>query len=116
MNCPYCQKEALWCENKVIYGKNLGKSYMCYHCKDCDAHVGCHKNTKRPLGTMANKELRKLRVEAHALFDPLWKRGKMSRNQVYAWLSHKMGTVIHIGESDKETCRKIIEILSTKTP
>ena len=50
MICPYCNKEAKWCENKVIYGKNYGKSYMCYYCKDCDAYVGCHNNTKFPNG------------------------------------------------------------------
>ena len=57
MICPYCQKEAPWISNEEVYGKRYGKSYMCYYCKDCDAYVGCHDNTKRALGTMANQEL-----------------------------------------------------------
>ncbi len=122
MKCPFCQKEAVWCENKEIYGKNYGKSYMCWLCKPCDAYVGCHCNTQRPLGTMANKELREWRMKAHAAFDPLWqkypKNRKGRRGQEYEWLAKKMKVKeIHIGESNIETCKKIIEICSNlKTP
>lgn len=55
MICPYCKRPAKWVENKEIYGKNYGKSYMMWLCKPCDAYVGCHNNTKEPLGTLANK-------------------------------------------------------------
>ena len=101
--CPYCQKEANWCENKVIYGKNYGKSFMCYYCDNCDAYVGCHQNTKTPLGTMANKELRSLRIKVHAKIDPLWKSGKMTRKEVY-----KMIDNIHIGESTIKQCKDLL--------
>ena len=109
--CPYCGKEAEWCENKAIYGKNYGKSYMCYFCKPCDAYVGCHQNTRKPLGTMANAELRDWRKKAHAVIDPLWKDGKMKRSQVYSMLYREFGREVHIGESDIETCKKIIELV-----
>jgi len=108
--CPYCKKEAKWCENKERYGKNYGKSYMCYWCKDCDSYVGCHNNTRKPLGTMANKELRDWRMKAHAHIDPYWKSGKLSRGQVYELLKKKFGKEIHIGESDIELCKAIILI------
>ena len=81
MICPYCKKEARWCENKEIYGKNYGKSYMCYYCKPCDAYVGCHNNSTRPLGTMANQELRNWRMEAHKHIDSLWKDKILSRKK-----------------------------------
>ena len=110
MKCPYCNKEAKWVENKEIYGKNYGKSYMCWYCKDCEAYVGCHNNTKAPLGTMANKELREWRMKAHDKIDPLWKNGKMKRNQVYSLLKQKFGKEVHIGESDIEMCKKIINL------
>jgi hypothetical protein len=110
MNCPYCGKEARWCENKEIYGKNYGKSYMCYLCKDCNAHVGCHNNTKEPLGTMANAELREWRKKAHAYIDPLWKKQGWRRGTVYRYLKHRFEREIHIGQSDIETCKKILEI------
>lgn len=111
IQCPYCGKEAIWCENKEIYGKNYGDSVMCYYCKECDAYVGCHKNTSTPLGTMANKELRELRKQCHLLFDPLWKSGKMSRKKAYKYLEEKTG-LKHIAWCNEEECKKILTIIN----
>lgn len=110
MKCPYCKKEALWTSNDVVYGRKYGKSFMCYYCRDCDAYVGCHQNSKRPLGTMANKELRQYRIKAHAVFDPLWREKVMSRKSAYRFLERYFGKFIHIGESDIETCKQIIKL------
>ena len=110
--CPYCRKEAPWVENKEVYGKNYGKSYMCYYCKDCDAYVGCHKNTRIPLGTMANHELREWRKKTHKVIDPLWKHNGMKRPEVYLMLDKHFGRQIHIGNSDIKTCQEIINLYS----
>jgi len=112
MKCPYCKKKARWCENKEIYGRNYGKSYMTWLCKDCSAYVGCHNNTKKPLGSMANKELRQWRMAAHEVFDPLWKSKKRTRKQAYKILNRFMGKIAHIGESDVNQCKKIIETVN----
>lgn len=106
MICPYCGKKAEWVENKEIYGKNYGKSYMCYLCKPCNAYVGCHNNTRKALGIMANAELRKLRIQAHTLFDPLWKSKKMSRKRAYKLIGNK-----HIGGMNEEECKELIATL-----
>lgn len=116
MNCPYCQKEAVWTENKAIYGRNYGMSYMCYLCKPCNAYVGCHENSRRPLGTMANAELREWRKKTHAILDPIWKNKKMSRGQVYTMLQDHFGKEIHVGASDVEQCKAIINFLSIGKP
>lgn len=116
MNCPYCGKEARWCDNAERYGRRYGKSYMCYWCKDCDAYVGCHQNTRKPLGTMANAELRQWRMKAHDVIDPLWKKGKMRRDDVYKMLSEKLGFDVHVGESDIATCKRIISEAQLLTP
>lgn len=113
MICPECKKEAPWVENKEKYGKNYGKSYMCYYCKDCDTYVGCHNNTREALGTMADKETMEARKTAHAAFDPLWKSGDMTRKEAYQLLSKKMGKITHIGQSDKQTCEDIREVISS---
>lgn len=121
MICPYCRQAAIWCENKEIYGQNYGESYMCWLCKGCDAYVGCHCNTSKPLGTMANKELREWRVKAHAAFDPVWKCSKNNKYKIlndrkrrfkaYRRLAKELGVIrVHIGESGIEECKKIIEI------
>lgn len=111
MKCPYCQKEAEWTSNEVVYGRRYGKSFMCYYCKNCDAYVGCHQNTKKPLGTMANKALRKKRIEAHAIVDILWKSGKYKRSIVYKKLSDAFGFQVHIGSADEKICEDIIKTI-----
>lgn len=109
--CPYCELQATWIENSAVYGINLGKSYMCYLCLKCKAYVGCHNNSKWPLGTMANKELRKKRIEAHNILDWFWKSGRYKRRQVYKQLKLVFGKEIHIGSSDINLCNQIINIL-----
>lgn len=110
MKCPYCNNETPWVNNAEKYGKSYGKSYMCYWCKACDAYVGCHENSKRALGTMANKELRQWRMKAHTIIDPYWKSGQFSRKQVYSRLNEKLGKIVHVGEADIETCKEIIRV------
>lgn len=113
--CPYCNKPAVWCENKEKYGRNYWKSYMCYLCKDCDAYVGCHNNTREPLGTMANNELRQWRMKVHNDYlDPLWREMGMDRREVYQILEKHFWRPIHTWESDIEMCQKIIEFLKEK--
>lgn len=111
MKCPYCKKEAIWTSNEVVYGRRYGKSYMCYFCKDCDAYVGCHQNSRKALGTMANKELRNLRMQVHAMIDPLWKSKQYSRGMVYARLRDAFGKDVHTGEADIETCKELIKTI-----
>ena len=112
--CPYCGKEAEWVENKEVYGRNYGKSYMMWLCRECDAFVGCHNNTKHPKGSLAKRELRELRKECHRLLDPQWKEVGRSRAETYAWLVKNTG-VQHIGEADIDECKSVIEFLTNNT-
>lgn len=112
MFCPYCGKNAEFVDNKEIYGRRYGKSYMMWWCKNCDARVGVHHNDKnRPLGSMANKELRIWRMKSHFAIDKYWKKGKYKRGEVYMKLKEIFGKDIHIGQSDKEICQQIINIV-----
>jgi len=113
MICPYCNQPAEWVENKEVYGKNYGKSYMMWLCRNCDAYVGCHQNTKKPLGTIANKELREWRKKAHLAFDPFWKKWGLKRQEAYQMLITKFGKEVHIGESNIDECKKIIAFCET---
>ena len=68
---------------------------MIWHCWPCGAYVGVHKNSPdhAPLGRLANAELRKMKIKAHAAFDKLWTpRGSapMTRKQAYKLLRQKM--------------------------
>ena len=109
--CPYCGQPAKWVSNAVIYGKPYGSSYMIWWCQSCDAYVGCHNNTKKPKGTLANGVLREWRIKAHNAVDPLWRELKiMGRQEMYARMQDdfNLDTPVHIGESDIEMCKKII--------
>lgn len=112
--CPCCGKQAQWVDNSQIYGRRYGKSYMAYLCRDCDAYVGCHNNTRDPLGTMANKELRNARCAAHAVLDQLWKSREMTRGDVYRWLAKTFGYDVHIGGSDLQQCQAIINAVHNR--
>ena len=112
MKCPFCQLKILPVNG--VYG-------WMYKCHPCNASVGCHPNTKNPLGTMAKPELRKLRSEAHRVFDPLWKAKikrdnctkKEARQSAYRWLSTQLNIdykACHIGLFQDDLCLKTIEI------
>jgi hypothetical protein len=98
--------------NDKIYGKIFGAWPKVYICNDCGASCGCHPNTDIPLGRMADRETRQLRVQAHTAFDPLWKNGYMTRTKAYNWLAGQLGIEVsesHISWLSKEQLEKVIE-------
>ena len=111
--CPYCGHEVVLTSNAEIYGKPYGKYDKCYLCRNCRASVGTHPNGD-PLGILANKELKELKMKAHALFDPYWKERGWKRHTAYRKLSKAMGMSMedcHFGHFDKDTLLKAISIL-----
>jgi hypothetical protein len=52
------------------------------------------------------------RIRAHAVFDPIWKSGAMSRPEAYLWLTRAMGEKrqVHIGEMTEEECGRVITL------
>ena len=71
--CRYCGGVIRLVPARAVYGsavKRLGleKEYI-YQCQNCNARVGCHKGTTRPLGHVANETLRLKRMETHQVFD-----------------------------------------------
>ena len=112
VHCPYCGKQAEYVDSKEVYKQSYGMMYLC---RNCDAYVGVHAGTNKPLGTLANRELRGLRGRTHSLFDPLWKEGRMKRTEAYDWLSKKMNLdkkKCHMAMFSKSQCKKAIEILT----
>lgn len=118
MICPYCQKEAIRTYGDKIYPHrpDLYKKKF-YACMPCKAYVGCHQtNDERflPLGRLANANLRKLKMQAHASFDPLWKSGRMTRADAYFYLSRQLQIgydACHIGMFDEKLCLRTIELM-----
>lgn len=123
--CPYCAQPAKFMPSSesIYHGRDYGPVYACL---PCEAWVGCHPGTQRPLGRLANAELRALKVRAHAAFDPIWKdrfnkkhaldhryTKAMARGGRYKALAAMMGIPqheCHIGMFDEDRCRRAINI------
>lgn len=123
--CPYCAGSTALITGRDLYERrpDLAAKWF-YICAPCEAWVGCHTGTRRPLGSPANAELRRARSLLHNLrLDPIWKGAiqsvgydpedrraaaiitRTARSRVYAWLSHTMGTEVHAGQFTLEECR-----------
>ena len=115
--CRYCGGVIKLIPAKMVYGESTRRLGMegeyLYQCQNCNARVGCHKGTTRPLGTVANEVLRLKRMEAHRVFDALWKSGRMTRTGAYRWLAgelHLRPDRAHIGGFEMDQCQKVIEL------
>lgn len=87
----------------------------------CGAYCGAHLDTLKPFGTPADLETRRARQDAHAAFDPLWRR-KMAKEGIsqtkargkgYKWLAAQLGMDpkrCHIGEMTAVDARRVVEI------
>lgn len=118
VSCPYCGKKAKLVDGNVIYPhrKDLADLKF-YQCAPCDAYVGCHKmsnhtwTNRKPLGRLANAELRAAKSKAHEAFDPIWHEGFMNRGEAYAWLAEQLNipkSQCHIGMMDVDDCMRVI--------
>ncbi len=107
VRCPYCNKLARRVAGTDIYPHRLDLAdKRFFRCDPCDAYVGCHPNGK-PMGRLANAELRVARRAVHRLFDPLWQNGNRTRSEAYALLASGMNLSpqrCHIGDFTLEQC------------
>jgi len=115
--CRYCGGVIRLVPAQAVYGgstKRLGMiDQHIYQCQNCNARVGCHKGTTRPLGNVANEVLRLKRIETHQVFDAYWKRRRMSRTEAYKWLGaqlHLPEGRAHIGGFEMDQCQRVIEL------
>lgn len=115
VKCDYCGDNAVLVNGETIYPhrKDL-YNLQFWQCQPCSAFVGCHKNSDaKPLGRLANADLRRAKKDAHAAFDPLWKSGKKTRKEAYRWLSQRLeisGELCHIGMFDIFMCHMVMKV------
>jgi hypothetical protein len=118
MKCPYCNHDAELVTGAVIYPRLPWlHEKLFYSCLPCNAYVGCYDGTVRPLGRLANAELRAAKMAAHAAFDPIWKSRQLTRTAAYRWLARELRIEItdcHIGMFDVDTCKQVVEICSRR--
>lgn len=115
IRCQYCGVETEFVTGEFIYPTRPDLRHLkFYKCPACHAYVGAHKKGNKPLGQVANAELRHMRVMTHYAFDPLYKTKVMSRSSSYKWLANKLGIKdkeCHIAQFSLEQCHKVLSIM-----
>lgn len=127
VQCDYCGQDAALVPGTVIYPHRPDlKHRRFWHCAPCDAHVGTHRNSDgKPLGRLANAELRRAKIAAHAAFDPLWRAKVLrdgcskskARGAGYRWLAKQLGIDpkdCHIGMFDVEMCERVVDVVNSR--
>ena len=113
--CPYCHKPADLVAGQTLFPfrPDLAGRYF-WVCTPCDARVGCHESGTKPMGRLANAQLRLAKTEAHRHFDPIWQELKiMTRSEAYRWLSKELGISrqhCHIGFFNITRCQRTVEL------
>ena len=116
--CRYCGSVIRLVPAISVYGntaaKRLGLEHeKIYQCQNCNARVGCHRGTTRPLGNVANETLRLKRIETHQVFDAYWRSQHMSRTAAYRWLAKQLRLPehkAHIGGFEMDQCQRVIDL------
>ena len=114
--CNYCGANAKLEMGSTLFAHRPELAHKrIWRCDPCDAQVGTHPHTHEPMGKLAKPALRKLRMEVHAVFDPLWRtQKKMTRTKAYEWLAGALGIPIdecHVGLFDEEMCARALKAL-----
>lgn len=123
LRCPYCGGTVVYKSADGIYKDNSSGTmlYVCSHYPECDAYVLVQPGTRIPMGTMADHNLRALRITTHKQFDKLHLNGYMSRKEAYMWLANLISAPLsqaHIGYLGEYYCNLVLQesakLLKTK--
>ncbi len=115
IRCPYCRSMALLRPAKLVRrgASPEDEVYVCARFPTCDAYVAAHRDSRLPMGTLANKALRQKRREAHLALNRLWEYGYMSKKEAYRWLQLQLGlpeTEAHIAHFSEYRCEQVIRL------
>lgn len=95
--CCGCNKDVNACltDGGEIYPHRPDLHHLPFwRCDACGNFVGCHHKTAnrtKPLGCIPTKELKVARQNVHAVIDPIWKSGRVSRRDLYRKLAEALG-------------------------
>jgi len=113
IRCPICGATAILRPASEIYGDSSRSDqlYVCSNYPSCRSYVSTYPGTNIPMGTLADGDLRNLRIKAHRKFDAVWKSGIMSRDNAYRWMADCLGLPLrdaHIAMFGEYRCKELI--------
>lgn len=119
VTCPYCKNPAHLMERSVVDEHN--HKGMVWACIPCDAWVPTHANSleNKPMGRLANQELRWAKSQAIEAFTALWKAWEVDRRTAYAWLAEQLNISMSdcdFGKFDLARCVKAYEVANQYVP
>ncbi len=111
--CNICGGKVSYVSNARVYGSRYGSGW-CYLCESCGAYVGTHgPRPREAMGILADKRMRRLKMECHELFDRTWETNA-ERRERYARLANRLGIPVaecHFGYFDAPMLERALAIL-----
>lgn len=88
-DCRFCGSPLELVSKQVVYPAAPAKT-MIYRCNRdaCDSYISCREGTDIAIGSVANRDTRLARREAHASINTLVDSGRMNKHEAYAWMQH----------------------------
>jgi zinc-finger-containing domain len=81
LRCPYCQSETEYVPATKVYRRGgFGFLYLCATFPVCDSYVSAGDDGK-PMGTLANRDLREKRKRLFTLIDKISAENKAPRQE-----------------------------------
>lgn len=115
--CPYCNAPAFLRPAYTVHSVKTINSksyvYLCSRWPKCDSYVSAHQKSRQPMGTLADKTLRRKRILAHRALEQYRVQNHMEKWAVYLWLQGKLGlteTQTHIGMFSEQMCEQVIRL------
>ena len=120
IKCPYCGAKAQLRPASVARPQADPEEavYVCARYPACDAYVAAHRTSRLPMGTLADRPLRRIRREAHISLNRLWESGLMTKKEAYRWLQVQLGlpeSETHIARFSEFRCRQVITLCNQFT-
>ena len=117
IKCPYCGSQAFLRPASMVHERTAPgeKVYVCARYPAYDAYVSAHRDSSQPMGTLADRSLRRKRRQAHIALNQLWEQGLMTRKEAYRWLQVQLGLPeceAHIGRFSAYRCEQVIDLCS----
>jgi len=108
------------CGSKMILRESpRGLFYGCSTYPVCMSIHGAHPDGK-PKGTPGNRATKKARIEAHAIFDRIWKEKLVkNRGAAYHWMMKTLGiprAKAHISDFSVEQCEQLMKAVYQDFP